>query len=149
MLLLIPTMSALRSLVGAGRGRRLVEVGTRLVAVAAGALAIGNSFAPASEPSAVRAGLPRDVMVDYMRHHLTNGWDWAILAFYPLMTIGAALLGVGLWRSHGVGRATTLLIAVPLFVLIVPPLSPPAVILGIALEAGVVLALWGAGGEAL
>ena len=140
MLLLIPAMAVLRQVTGRStRGRGLVEIGSRLVAVAAGAIAIGNSFAPAAEPSATRPGLPRDVMVDYMRHHLTNGWDWAIIAFYPLMPIGAALLGIGLWRARTLTRTTTLLITVPLVVLIAPPLSPPVAILGVALEAGFLL----------
>jgi hypothetical protein len=140
MLLLIPAMAGLRqSTERQVRGRALVDVGSRLVAVAAGALALGNSFAPASEPSAVRVGLPRDVMVEYMRHHLLNGWDWAIIAFYPLMTIGALLLGIGLWRGHVLSRVTTLLVAVSLFVLIAPPLSAPAVPIGVALELGFLL----------
>jgi hypothetical protein len=142
MLLLIPATTILRDLTTTEpRGRRLVDAGTRLIAVAAGALAIGNSFAPASEPSAIRASLPRGVMVDYMRHHLVNGWDWAIIAFYPLMTVGALLLFIGWWRSKAVSRPTLFLVTVPLFVLIGPPLSPPTVVLGLALEAGFVLVL--------
>lgn len=142
MLLLIPAMAAVRATAPRQRrGRALVDVGSRLVAVGAGALAIGNAFAPASEPSAVRASLPRDVMVEYMRHHLVNGWDWAIIAFYPLVPVGAVLLGVGLWRSAAVMRATALLVAVPLVVLVAPPLSPPTVAIGAALEVGFVLVL--------
>jgi hypothetical protein len=142
MLLLIPAMGALRHITGhEPRGRTLVDVGTRLVAVAAGALAIGNSFAPASEPSAVRSSLPREVMVDYMRHHLLNGWDWTIIAFYPLMAVGAVVLGVGLWRGRVVSRTVVLLLAVPLFILVVPPLSPPAAVIGITLEVAFLLIL--------
>jgi hypothetical protein len=142
MLLLIPAMGALRQMTDhEPRGRTLVDVGSRLVAVAASALAIGNSFGPASEPSAIRPGLPRAVMVDYMRHHLLNGWDWAIIAFYPLMTVGALVLGFGLWRGRVLSRVVTVLVAVPLFILIAPPLSPPAAVIGIALEIGFVLTL--------
>jgi hypothetical protein len=80
-------------------------------------------------------------MVQYLRHHLLNGWDWAILACYPLLPIGALLLGIGLWRSRVVDRATTLLIALPLVALIALPLSLPTLPLGLALEAGLLLAL--------
>jgi hypothetical protein len=140
MLLLLPAMSVLRAVVPhEAPGRVLVDIGARLVAVGAAAIAIGNVFAPASEPSAVRAGLPRDAMVTYMRYHLVNGWDWAILVFYPLVTIGGVLLGIGLWRSRSVSRAAALLIAIPLVLLLGPPLSPPTVVLPIALEAGFVL----------
>jgi hypothetical protein len=142
MLLLLAAMAVVRSVAGRERrGRTLTETGTWLVALAAGALAIGNSFAPASEPSAVLPDLPRDVMIHYMRYHLLNGWDWAILAFYPLLPIGAALLGIGLWRSQMVSRAATLLIAVPLFALIALPLSLPTLPLGLALEVGFVMVL--------
>lgn len=142
MLLLLAAMALLRSIAERERrGRALTECGTWLVAIAAGALAIGNSFAPASEPSAVQPGLPRDVMIRYMHYHLLNGWDWAILAFYPLLPIGAVLLGIGLWRSHVVSRTATLLIAVPLFVLIALPLSFLTLPIGLALETGFVLVL--------
>jgi hypothetical protein len=142
MLLLIPAMDGVRQVSGRQvRGRAQVDIGSRLVAVAAGALALGNSFAPASEPSAVRASLPRDVMVDYMRHHLLNGWDWTIIAVYPLMTIGALVLGIGLWRGRTLGRVTVLVLTVPLFVLIAPPLAPTALPLGVVLEVGFLLVL--------
>jgi hypothetical protein len=50
-------------------------------------------------------------------------------------------MGVGLWRSGRVSRVTALLIALPLIILIAPPLSPPTVRLGAALEAGFLLLL--------
>ncbi|MFN8539504.1 MAG: hypothetical protein U0232_18750 [Thermomicrobiales bacterium] len=142
MLLLLAAMAALRTVAEREpRGRTLTQLGTWLIAVAAGALAIGNSFAPASEPSAVQPGLPRDVMIQYMHYHLLNGWAWAIIAFYPLLPLGAILLGIGLWRSRVLGRVATLLIAVPLAALIALPLSLPTLPLGLALELGLVLAL--------
>lgn len=141
MLGLPPAMAVLRSMHDTSPGRRLVEIGSRMVAVAACALAIGNSFAPATEPSAVRAGLPRDVMIDYLRHHLVNGWDWAIIAFYPLLPVGAVLLGVGLWRGQALSHVATLLVVAPLVVLVAPPLSPPFAVLGLALGTGFVLVL--------
>lgn len=140
MLLLLEALAVLRGLAAREpRGRALIQTGAWLAAIAAGALAIGNAFAPASEPSAVLHDLPRDVMIRYMRHHLLNGWDWAIIAFYPLLPIGAVLLGSGLWRSRVVSRAAALLIAVPLLALIALPLSLPTLPLGLALEAGFIL----------
>ena len=142
MLLLLAAMATVRSVAELERrGRTLTQIGTWLVAIAAGALAIGNSFAPASEPSAVRPDLPREVMIHYMRYHLLNGWDIAIIAFYPLLPLGALLLGIGLWRGRVVSRTATLLIAVPLVALIALPLSLPTLPLGLALELGFILVL--------
>lgn len=142
MLLLLAALAIVRRVATrAARGRALTLTGSWLVALAAGALTIGNAFAPASWPSAARPELPRDVMIAYMGYHLLNGWDWAIIAFYPLLPLGALLLGLGLWRGRTVGRATAVLIAVPLFALIFLPLSLITLPLGIALEAGVVLLL--------
>ena len=72
---------------------------------------------------------------------LVNGWDWLIIAFYPLLPIGAALLAAGLWRSRRLRKTTVVLLAGPLFVLIAPPLCPPSALLGVALAAGFVLFL--------
>jgi hypothetical protein len=46
---------------------------------------------------------PRPPPIEYMHQHLENGWDWAILAFCPLISIGAVLLAVGLWRALEAG----------------------------------------------
>jgi hypothetical protein len=86
-------------------------------------------------------------MIEYMRHHLVNGWSWMIIAFYPLLPVGAALVAVGLWRSGQVTVVATLLLTVPLFALVVPPLCPPTAVLGVALGAGFLAFARGANGS--
>jgi hypothetical protein len=110
MVLMIPALSIVRQCVRAGlAGQALVSAGARLAAVAAGA-AIGDSFAPATPPTAVRPNLPRGVMITYVGDHLFSGWDWVILAFYPLLPLGALLLAIGLWRGAALDRLTIILV---------------------------------------
>jgi hypothetical protein len=136
MVLMIPALSILRRSIGPGAaGQALAGAGARLAAVATGAAAIGDSFAPATLPTAVRPNLPRAVMITYVGDHVLNGWDWVILAFYPLLPLGALLLAVGLWRG-GQDRLTIILITVPLLALIAAPLELPTIVLGILLEIG-------------
>jgi hypothetical protein len=80
-------------------------------------------------------------MITYVGDHLFSGWDWVILAFYPLLPLGALLLAIGLWRSGVLDRLTIILVTLPLLVLIAPPLEPPTIVLGILLEAGFIRVL--------
>ena len=142
MLLMIPALSIVRRSARPGQpGQALASAGARLAAIATGAAALGDSFAPATLPTAVRPNLPRGVMITYVGDHLLSGWDWVILAFYPLLPLGALLLAIGLWRSAALDRLTIVLVTLPLLVLIAPPLEPPTIVLGIVLEAGFIRVL--------
>jgi hypothetical protein len=137
MVLMIPALSILRQSVRPGRpGQALAGAGARLAAVATGAAAIGDSFAPATLPTAVRPNLPRAVMITYVGDHLLNSWDWVIIAFYPLLPLGALLLAAGLWRNGALDRLTIVLVTLPLLALIAAPLELPTIVLGIMLEIG-------------
>lgn len=80
-------------------------------------------------------------MITYVGDHLLSGWDWVIIAFYPLLPLGALLLAVGLWRSRALDRLTIVLVTLPLIVLIAPPLELPTIVLGIVLEIGFIRVL--------
>ena len=46
-------------------------------------------------------------MITYVGDLLLSGWDWVMLAFDPLLPLGALLLAKGLWRSSVLDRHET------------------------------------------
>jgi hypothetical protein len=100
------------------RGRVLVDLGWRLVAVGAAGGAIGNAFAPLVLPSTV--GFDPDVMGRFVHQHETSWASFAILGVYALLPVGSLLLATGLVRART--APTWLAVLLPVGLGVITPL---------------------------
>lgn len=113
------------------RGAALVEIGWRLVSIAAAAGAVGNAFAPLVLPSTV--DFDPTLMGRFVHHHETSTASYAIIGVYLLLTIGAIVLLVGLLRAGTIPWWLAALLCVTLGVITPLRLGPQAIVDGMLL----------------
>jgi hypothetical protein len=120
------------------RGRVLVNVAWRLMAVGAAAGAVGNAFAPLVVPSTA-AGFDPGVMGAFVHHHETSAVSYGIIAIYLLLPVGALLLILGLLRAGTIPWWGAAVLGLSLAAITPLRLGPQAVVDGVLVAGALTL----------